>query len=111
MGPTDLFNVTSANALTHFGIVAAIPTMWKVILHNNPLREEIDYIAPLEKYLALGNVSRVIYWQLIENKMVNHDTDRYRWQMDLGIQILEEQWWSLFLQLCKFVKPTKLRYF
>ena len=97
--------------LFYLSIRAAIPNKWKITLRNNTLESELDMETDLEIVARSKSASKYIYWCLIEAKYIPSDGNRIMWQSELGTCITEDEWYDLFPNFVKLIKPAKLRYF
>ena len=101
----------SFDMLFYLGIVAAIPNVWKLIIHTVEGDDPIDINVPISEYASKPNISTFLYWEHIDKKFLYKDTLRILWQRDLGCAIEENEWLQLFPNYRKMITPTKLQYF
>ena len=102
---------TVIDELFYYGILAAIPRIWKHILKNYVPTNPLDLDTRIDQKLKGSNPSRQIYWTLLENKFPIHPTSKYLWESELGCAMSEDHWWSLYPLTLKCAKMPKLRYF
>ena len=96
--------------IDYFRFVAALPTTWKVEIRQNQVTNVEDFLPRAEILTKSAPPSRYVYWKLIENQYPPSTTSKTIWEFELNKQFSEEQWWGLFINFLKIVKPTKLRY-
>ena len=97
--------------LMYISICAAILCMWKHILKHYDMIEPID-IEPIHQRLGVAKPpSKRIYWELIDKTTKTQTANKCIWENDLNIKMTDDNWYNLFLQFLKNVKPTKLRDF
>ena len=99
--------------LIYFGIITAIPSAWKNIIFNNQLQDEIE-IDPSEKtFITFKNLSpsKAIYWDLIKKFVPTNQVLCTMWQAELNYVVTEDEWFTLFIDFQKQIKPVKLRNF
>ena len=51
-----------------------------------------------------------MYWAHLEAKFPVTFTSQQLWAIDIGTNIVDEDWWNLFSNFLKQVYATKLRY-
>ena len=96
--------------LFYLGILAAIPNTWKIILRNENYLEPIDTETKLNKMEKIDKVSKFIYWELVQVKFPAKYASKLLWEMELKISMEEEEWFTLFREFRRQIRPTKLLY-
>ena len=99
------------NYLQYCGIRAAIPNLWKIVLKQENMQNVIDMETKVGKLDKGINTSRSNYWILLVKAYPPNQGARITWEKDLESPILEEDWWEIFPNFLKQVKPAKLRCF
>ena len=97
--------------LFYIEIIAAIPKMWKILIKNKEWTEPIDLESNFEKLVTVKQISKHVYWKLIEKLFPVQNTCKTLWEHDLGIGIDEDQWQNAFISFQKYVKSAKLQSF
>ena len=95
-------------------IIAAIPRSWKRLIRTEDLKKEIDVELAIEKWRINSvnkkkSCTKLMYWQLIEQKYPVEETLVTIWNNELNSQMSIQDIWDLFPYFLKQVKPTKLR--
>ena len=93
-----------------YGILAAIPPVWKVWIRNTALTHVIDQDTSINLYVKDGG-TKTFYWKIIEMRYPTPDSLVTIWNLELGTNFNHEQWWNLFPEFLEMIKPVKLRYF
>ena len=101
--------------LEYYSILAVIGDLakrWKIELKNNYLTHPMDITPNVHRLKDhKQTASKVIYWQLIQDKFPVTANTKEIWQVKLNISIDEDEWWAIFPRFKKYVKPMKLQYF
>ena len=95
--------------MTYLSIIAAIPRKWKVEIRNFTFIDPLDEESNLEILIKSEQVSKMIYWNIIDKRYPPTLALKKIWENDLNTNISEESWWRLYPTFLKTVKPTKLR--
>ena len=92
----------------YYGLLAAIPKLWKIIIKENDFCEPNDIEGNMTLLENTGKPSSSIYWTLIENNFIVNDASRILWERELGSSIDVHDWQIMYKTLRKEVKSTKL---
>ena len=97
--------------LDYCSILAAIPNQWKLILKGYQMLEPIDIKSKFDQVCNSKNqVSKNIYWHLIEARHPIKTNTKIIWETNLNISLEDEVWNNLFPIFLHHIKPTKLRF-
>ena len=91
----------------YYGLVAAIPTVWKNFIRNDQLEHVIDIVTKTDKW---AKPTRRLYWEIIDKNYKTPDALRIIWNNELKLNINEEGWWDMYPIFLSQVKPVKLRF-
>ena len=78
-----LYPTSQLDCLAYLGIVASIPSLWKVEIRNNSLNEELDIFDPISALSRHPKPSKEIYWTLIERELPPSLAIKNVWQYEL----------------------------
>ena len=111
--PVEVENIYNFrfDILRYYGLVAALPRLWKLEVRNNRIDSVIDSLPRVEILNRSVPPSKYLYWDLVEKTYPPSNASKTTWQLELGMQFTDEQWWDMFPNFLSMVKPTKLRYF
>ncbi len=95
--------------LTYYGLLEAIPKVWKTILKNNePVRVTDSNVLKLCK---AKKASKITYIELIKNVSEFPSTPTNKWEEKLNIRFPIPKWQKLFQTIYVTTRSAKLRYF
>ena len=69
--------------LKYFGIIAAIPKLWKVEIRNYPYDTPVDIETLCDRCDKTEGLTKSFYWKIIEDKFVTNNNYKLRWDSDL----------------------------
>ena len=107
----NMYSNTTLTFLLYCSIIAAIPNMWKIILRNSEYNEPLDPYSKIEQYSKGKPASKKLYWKTIEMDYPVSTSAKLMWELELKIKLEEDLWWSLYPNICKYIKVPKLRAF
>ena len=89
--------------------------MWKQKIKNETINMELDIEPKTNKlfYLATktnSSASKILYWKLIDEKFPTSKGVIPLWEKELNIEIDADEFWNIYPNFRKHVKPTKLQY-
>ena len=97
--------------LLYFGILAAIPTLWKSTLKQTNLNRPIDIETNAQQLSGQKGTSKRIYWLLLLRLYPITNTNKLLWETDLNVFIEKTEWQKLFINFRKTIVLTKLQSF
>ena len=85
----EVFGVV-LDEITYYGVLAAIPRMWKQKLKHSSLDKPLDMESMVEQK-AKGNFpTRNMYWELVNRKFPPKLTCKFLWERELNCEISED---------------------
>ena len=98
--------------LWYCSIIAGIPKLWKQIIKAEEWNRELDKDLKIDSWetKASATVSNKMYWKTLGDYYPPRNAFQCLWEIELGLDMEEDVWWSLFPEFLKIIKPVKLRY-
>ena len=95
--------------LTYLGIRAAIPDRWKLELRNCNVDREFEILGNFDILAKSKSYSKRMYWDLLNETYPQNLSLKFIWEKELKCNLTDEEWWRLYPEFLRAVKPSKLR--